>query len=430
MIFFRLSATARLMYSRMGTLFSGTLAAQVIGLASYPFVARIFGPEIFGSYGLILVFSTFISTIITWRYEQCIVQIDNEDESYVLYWLLLATFIISIFIFIAMSVPLLLIFPTVYGLSTATLFFMSLLLGALINISTFLIFISVRFGDFDGLSTQKVVRSLLLAIVQIALGLLWAPALLSLVLANFFASVSAILFLLYSTRTTVLRWLGSFGTENSSIQSLTSLARRFRSFPKFNLPYAVQHNGSSLLMISIVSSYYSITDAGLYFMMRRICHLPSDLISTSISLAFFKAGVDEKRLTGSFKNAFIDSSVPALFLGVGAGVIFFVFGEVMFRYALGNEWARAGALASIYAPFVTLHLVISAMNHTNIIAGKQKSMLIVGSFQTLIFVCSFWLEASYNGSLVHALQNAVLITSPYLVAVFLWYRHQANRVDF
>lgn len=73
--------------------FSGNALSLIIGFLFTPFIARVYGPEAYGSFALFMAVAGLISTVITFQFPSGYVTISDQTE---FYQILKITFILVI----------------------------------------------------------------------------------------------------------------------------------------------------------------------------------------------------------------------------------------------------------------------------------------------------------------------------------------------
>ncbi len=400
---------------------SGTIVAQVVGLAAYPVLTRIYDPNVFGQYAVAFLGAQLLSLTLVGRYEQTIVLTLTKNSLFAVQWLAAVILMISA---TATGIAMLLLAPTLDALLGSQLQFLwpiVAVLGALLNVQIQASLLSIRYDKYTAVSTGKIVKAAVSVICQIGLAVLIGPTIWAMVMGELIATAATVAIFIVFLQKQVLEWLQSARNPTRILRSAKAAALRYSDYPKLNLPHVLLNNGAALVLIAIITTFYSNSRAGEFFIMHRISMLPANIISTSLAMVYFRTAVLEYRELGNFRSAFLNTIVPTAIFGACILGTFWFFAVPLFEFALGSQWGQAGQLAAVYAPFTAVHLMASALGNTNLVAGRQKAMLFVGIGQNLIFVGVLYIGASQGKPLDLALGTAVQFVVPFLLAVCCWY---------
>lgn len=353
-------------YRNILGLFSGMFLARLFPALFALLIVRIYSPENFGLFVLYLTIASALSIVSTGKFENAIILADSAEEKRNLFWLsqkinvwvnAAAAVIIAVVVFVAgigekSTVYLLLLIP-VY----------SFFFAAVQLVRT--IFISNKF--FRKLSFLEIIRSLLTGVLQCLLFVFPETGLfLGAVLAQ------AATFFLFTKKLPETRWVGTIRFLEEELR----LGKRYINFPIYSVASEIFNFLSSQLPVFLVKPFFGATMLGLYSFPHRYVSTPVQLLSTSISRVYVQKAQTLKNnipelggLTLSlFKKQFLMGIIPFAVMGL--------WGEPLFRFVFGAEWAFSGFLAQLIAPWLFVVMLSSPLSSILIVMEKQRVSMV------------------------------------------------------
>ena len=397
------------------TLMTGTVVAQAIPIAISPILTRIYSPKEFGLFGLFFAILSILSVLTNARYESAIMLPKKEEDAINLFALsLIITTSISIVLFLIVlflddkialwlgnkEVKIWLYFVPI------TVFFVGLY-NSLDKYNT-------RQKNYKDIAKSKVVKSFVLATVQLSIGFIkqGATGLVSgQILAQMFANLKLLKNIIKNK--TLL--------EKISINSIKAEAKRYIKFPKYSLGGVIASSLSVHFIEILISSFFSIATLGFYALVHRILGLPSSLIGGSIGQVFFQEATQEKHRSGKaieiYKKTFKKLSV--------LGILFFGFlyfsVEDIFTFVFGQKWQIAGVYAQILTPLFFIRFIYVSLSMTYDVFESLKTELVwqVSYFLGLMAL----IYISKNGSFESFLHIFTIYGSiMYLISLYITYQ--------
>jgi O-antigen/teichoic acid export membrane protein len=371
------------------TLFSGSAITQLIGFLFLPFLTRLFLPEEFGVFYLFLTTASIISMITTGGYEKAFVipESDRHAEQLLLFALMLSAGV-TVFSFI------ILIFLNQWGdsffqtkHSRLILWLMpvySLLFGVIRIFQNW----SIRIKRYRWLSQSNVIRSGSLSGIQTAFGIFHT--------GSFGLVMGACLGQLFP-----LWFLFRRGGENVGRITMSKLkeawlrGKEYISYPVYKMPSDLLNEVSIQLPVYVFMSVFSKAVVGIYTLPQKIISQPSKFIGQAVAEVYYRQASelnarkqDISDLTfRTYKNLFILGVIP--FLAV------MLWGQEIFSFVFGNEWAESGRIASILSPWLLFVFAGSPVSYTFLI--RQKLRL---SFLMNLLLLFIRLAALLTGALI------------------------------
>jgi teichuronic acid exporter len=398
-------------------LMTGTVVAQAIAYLIYPILTQLYDAEDMADQTLYMRIVAFISVMATARYELTLPIAKRDVHAFHLYQL---SFRIALVVIATATVAfgVYLLFRPVRqnDLLFLSLTILSAYLAASINLGTSW---AVRTKQFRRISQQRVTNSLAGGAFKLLFGWFsWGG--MGLVFGSFLAYLfSSVVFVFDFLK--LRKQHGNYKTA----KRMRVLSREYKQFPALSLPLALIDLAVDLAIASLVLFYYDKESYGLYSYALMILKVPLMVIGQSVGQVFMNkcsVMVNEGKsvvplITKTFSTLFLLSIVPFTLL--------FFFGEELFAFVFGEEWAVAGVYASILSPALLLNFVLSPVSGMPLVMGRQKEVFVIGLInavgQLAIFGALPRMWPEYFGDLKNVLWVATAFQSALFVAVFFVY---------
>ena len=328
---------------------TGIAAGQAISLAFTPFITRLYGPEAFGALAAFTAVVNIITPLSTLGFANAIVMPATEEGATAVARLSLVC--------AALVAPLALavvwLFQSQLALWTgleATPGFLylipvSLLLGALLSVADQA---AIREGLFKAKAGSHVASILLMNIAKLAGGLLAPSGLVLIVIAMLGKVLNYSVLIARVPRKgafQVRRWIGTAGIRMAAAEQ--------RDFALYRMPQSVINASALGLPVLLLTTYFGPAAAGQYSLTVLVLGAPVMLLGNSVGEVFYP----------KVTRAIVDGSPDASKLLRKATLILSLFalgpfglvtllGAIIFPFAFGEEWSRAGE----YAQWIALWL--------------------------------------------------------------------------
>ncbi len=393
-------------------LMTGVGLAQVLNIGAYPILTRLYGPEDFGLLAVLTSFCMPISVAAAFGYEPAVVLPEKNEEAASLLslnCLLIALTVTACFLILFSARFTLETWVNVPGFSGAVWWlFPAPLLVALNRTLDFWLSRHERFGR---MGASRVVGAGAGAAVKIGWGVILRSA--AGLLAGFLACEIWKMILLMSGA-------GREMIRRPSLRCLGRLARRFRDFPRFHLPFLLLQNLTSYLPMLFFSAAFGAAMVGFFSLGMRMILIPVELAVQSVTQVFYPRSVDEKGAAGGLASLVERTTAQLLLVGFVPFVFLGAAGPFLFGLAFGAAWSKAGVYAQLLAPALFIQFVTGPQILFNTL-GRQKLGLIWQA-------CSFSavMGAVALGALLDSETLAVALLS---TALFVSY-WQLGRINF
>jgi O-antigen/teichoic acid export membrane protein len=406
-------------------LMTASVVSLAINVLISPILTRIYSAEQIGDVNLYTRIVAFISTIATVRYELSLPIAKQQLHAFHLYRL---TYRIALVILTGIGIVGLL-YALIKPVDTYSMWFMLLvIIGAYLSVWINIgINWSIRTKGFKRISQQRIIASV------VSNGLKWFFGMIGWKTYGLLVSLS--LGYLASSVLFMLDFVQQKRTYRSfkATKRMRVLSKEYRQFPIMSLPHVMIDLGVDLAMASLIIGFYSKADFGLFSHAYGLLKMPIGIVGQSIGQVFTNRFSELIHSKQKVVPLFLKTTRTLFLLSIVPFTVLFFFGEPIFAFVFGKEWATSGAYASIMIPWLMLNFLLSPISSLPMILGRQKEALIIGIIsgagQLLIFGALPELSAYFRLSFEHVLWVASGFQSVLLIAVFYVYYRFAMVAD-
>jgi O-antigen/teichoic acid export membrane protein len=168
-----------------------------------------------------------------------------------------------------------------------------------------------------------------------------------------------------------------------SIKRVRFLIKRYKDFPKINLPSNLMNTLCLLLPIIIVNSKFGDEITGYFDLTRVVLTVPFALISVSTSQVLFQKTSEAINKKTGFKSTFKVIIIPLLILSVLSIITITFFAIPIFELFFGPQWNLSAEISKILIFSASVRLVVSPLSITLLSLEKIKTMTL---WQTSYFI--------------------------------------------
>lgn len=334
-------------FRNVATLVSGTTVAQIIALAIYPLLSRMYTPEDFGVFALYMSILTITNILATAKYELAVLMPAEDRDSVNLVGLsALITLSVSLLLVLVISLLNRQIGKMV-GNPDLTIWLW------LIPVSTFLNglyqslnYWTIRSKRFRNVTAANLSQSLVNSSMKLGGGVAWSgPAgLIAGAVVGQLAGLLAYLAGFLRKDRKKLSWLNR--------SEMAAQARKYHRFPRYTMLLGISNNFSGNLPVFVFSSAFSTAVTGLYSFGITVIFRPMNLVTVALRQVFSQRIIQKvnhnEPILGDIRRLFIKmlqfSVVPFLLTGI--------FAPVLFRIVFGPEWEKAGEYTRVLIPWL------------------------------------------------------------------------------
>lgn len=396
---------------------SGAGLGQLITILSAPFVARIYGPEAFGVYGLMVALVMPTGQVLSLGYHHALPIVDEEADSYAL---TRASTLIAALLALAMSLLALPLMPQVLSwsanptqwwvLTLVPLCAFLTALGRLVDQSF------IRQSRFASSALALVLQSVVSSAVWL-IGGLWYPD--PLMLATGFIAG-------WCTRLLMQLSVHRFTPAPTIRPSMWSRVLRHRRFALYRGPHLLLNELSQLAPMAILTAFFGSAAAGYYALVRRTLSLPATLVGKSIGDALMPRM--RQALSAGLPLGPLQAKLTwtMVLIAIGPFAVVVIAGPGIYQLVFGAEWSVAGS----YARWMALWLFVGFFNVPSVKAlqflGRQKDALLFESCYLLTRVSSLAAVVALGGGDIEAVAVSSLV-GMILNGALIWYARSCVR---
>ena len=336
----------------------GSGAAQLINLASYVILARLYGPADFGGFALFMTVVGILGPIACGRFDLIIQSAPDRQLPALIARARRANILVSTALAVASMT-----FAAMSGQ-------ISMIEGLLVGVGVFLtgwVLTSnarlVRAEHYRIASRTTVIRSAATAATQIVLAFI-NPNALGLIVGFCVGFAVQAVFL--------TRAVQGLPSPRSTRRRDRFIMARYASQISLDIPTAVLLGTALNIMNFLVLDLYSREEVGYYSMAYRVAALPLTLISGALAEVFYQKASASFRATRGFWrelkfNLLLTLSI-SLFIIVPIGIL----APPIFSIAFGPQWERAGYLVICLLPLLAVRLVTDSVQIAPLIIGRAS----------------------------------------------------------
>ena len=354
-------------------LLSGNILAQIITLAAYPIIARIYSPEEMGTLNLFVSIFAILVLLANAEYQNILVFHKNEkDLPSVLALCLSCVALVTALILI--TVPFSAEISSLFGSADlADWYFLMPIYVAATAIWNICDSLLIRKKLFKYISVYLVLLAIYNVALKILLGNLgWSTAGLIISAVSGSVVILVVMILFAQQRDKLFSSLGSHPTWNS----ILTLAREYIKFPKFSLSRKTLNMLSKSLPIFLLSAHFGMTEIGLYGMALLLAHTPINVACSSLYKIMFRF-VSEKVWKQEKILPIIKKYVASvLMIGIPSFALLFLILPDLTAMLLGDNWRISGEYIRLMLPWLLAFAVSNVIDFLPQLFKRQEGLLI------------------------------------------------------
>ncbi len=354
-------------------LVSGNVAGQVVALAAYPFLTRIYSNAEFGVFALFMSLSNILTTLATGKYEESIILTASSGERH-----RLTGFIVKLVLSVSVVIGLLL---GIFRESIFSLFDMNSLLPHWYLIP-FMIFwggmyaimsnLAVKMKQFKTLASANIAQNTSSSAFKLGLGYgSFTGA--GLILSNLLAYIVAF----FSFRKLWKELKFSLSTPWSE-QKESGL--KYRDFPQYNMTRNMVNSFSGDTPFLLLTGVFGEATLGLFSLAMTMGFRPTTLISNSLFNTLFEKTSAYKQegkvIFPVIKKYWMQVSLFSLPV---AAIIFWI-APPIFGWIFGDGWEQSGIYFRYLLPWVFMSVLSYPMVFIPALFKKQNQALWIEVF--------------------------------------------------
>jgi lipopolysaccharide exporter len=346
--------------------FGGT-AAQILTVATIPIITRLYSPEAYAGWALLMSVVIIFTSVATLRYELAVVLPSTHEEA--------ANVIVVcaiVTVIIAACSAILLPVSGAWLLGEAFRKELKLWLWCVppLIVATGMYQASnswcTRTQEFRWYSLSQLALPLLTIISQILAGLLGfktSSGLIAGTLVGQFVALLLLLLLIYFK-------YGGLIIHSISPEKVKQSFLKYKVYPFYMTPYTLVGTIRDRLVYFLLANFGGRAEVGFYNLSSRLVNMPNSLLSSAIRPVFFQraASTDFRSLEGVINRALRSLAICV----VPFWILFLFHAKTFFELVFGEPWREAGLYASILSvPAIPL-LLGNWLDRAFDVLGRQR----------------------------------------------------------
>ncbi len=397
------------------TLISGTTLAQVISLAIYPALSRMYTPDDFGVFAFFMSILGITNIAATAKYELAILMPREDRDSLNLVGL---SAIITLFVSLVLGILVILLNRQLaLALDNESIRFWLYLIpvSTLLNgLYQSLNYWSIRQKRFKNITAANLSQSLANSSVKLGagalvsgpFGLIWGV-----IVGQVTGFLTFLLNFLKKDRSK-LGWLAK--------TLMKSQAREYYRFPKYNMLLGISNSVASGLPVFVLTAWFSTAVAGLYSFGLTMIFRPMNLVTTAFSQVFSQRIISKVNeglpILDDVRRLFI----KMLQFSVLPFALVAVFAPAIFKVVFGPEWEAAGQYTRILISWLFVVFLSAPFAFLPDLFKKQGTALVIDIIKLFLRAAALLVGVYFGGIFVTLilLSGASLLV---LVYQIIWY---------
>jgi lipopolysaccharide exporter len=352
------------------TLSSVPLLSQVLGLLLTPIVTRLYAPEEFGLLNSFSSITAFLCVFATLAFHSSILLPKKDTKAFnMLVVCLLSTVFFTIISYFLIFFFEDFILEKLNIIKLKNYIFLIPLFVLLHGTFQTLRFWNTRFKNFKTIAASKASEVITNKTTVLGLGFSGYVSGGSLIYGVLMASIIKNTLLLLDFKKQTYRF------TKISWFDIKSGFKRYIKFPKYSLWSELLSRTPALIIVFLILKYFDSTVLGYYGLCIMVLTLPTVFITSSIMEAFSPRAAEAKHtnthldlLKLIYERVVSLTIFPFLILGI--------YGDVLFGYFFGIEWAEAGLIAQILVFRIFCEIIFNPIISLTVIIEKQEINLI------------------------------------------------------
>lgn len=404
-------------YKNILVLASGSIIARIISIVSIPIISRIYSPADMGVLSAFVSLTSVLVAFTSLRYSVVIPL--PRTLGYALNTSVLCLIVLTI-------ISLLIFIITFFYSSTLFQFFNISYLNNywyLLPISVFLFGLSeilniwaVRFKSFKLISVANVYQSSIGSLSKIVFGFFSANPI-SLIIGQILVQAGCVI-------TLSKFFISKYDKKKISIKKMLFISRYYIDIPKFRLPSQVLLSLSVNMPILFFSSYFGSQITGQVGFALMVLSLPISLIGQTIGQAFYgEIASIGRREPHRIRKLSRDILKKLLVISLLPFILLVIFGEDLFKFFFGPEWADAGQYARIMSLYIIANLASSPLVNILNVYVRNSFYLWINLSRFFLLIGVFSISISIDLNIIKTLVlYSVCMTVHYIIITTLIFK--------
>jgi O-antigen/teichoic acid export membrane protein len=354
-------------FKNIVTLLTGNTIGQIIGFAAIPVLTRLYTPEEFGAVALFVSIANVLAIASNGRYDMAIVPPKRNSQAF---HLLIGGIGLALIFSVALFIPIAIFNEKISSafddLSFNKIIWLLPLLVFIVGSHKSLHFWFNRQRGYKVIATNRVAQSASQTVVKLGRSFFstgsWGLAI--------GALVGEVTSWLHFMHRLIKDDLWRF--RKASFKSIKKAFNDYSNFPKFLMPMGVINAFSVNVLIFMLTAIANTTIVGYYERAWRVISMPFSLLSTSFGNVFYE------RMTRSENpvRLYLISYFANLAFAMVVLLPVLLWGEQIFSFVLGRDWAIAGKVAKLIVPLTVFNYATACVSNVFSVFQRNQVLLV------------------------------------------------------
>ncbi len=366
-------------FRNVATLMTGSTIAQLIALAIYPVLTKIYTPDEHGLFSLYMGIIAITGIIATGRYQLAILM-PSEDKKAVN--LAALGLLLSIGVGLILLVVVALFREQIAGMFKVPgiekwLWYVPLS-TVLIGFFQVSIYWHNRHKHFRSTATGNLTQSIVNSGVKLTTSGA-VPAGGGLILGAIAGQVAGAGYFLFS-------WLRKFRIHFTGISraGMKEVAAIYYRFPGFNLPNNLVNSISNSMPVFLLGAYFGAAELGLYSLGFTMIFRPMNLVTNSMEQVFSQRVIKKYTERISIRRDVITLIKRSFQIGIIPFLLAGVFGPLIFRTIFGAEWEVSGRYMQLLIPWFFTAFIANQLTFIPDLFSLQKTAFLLNIIRLVL----------------------------------------------
>ncbi len=394
---------------------TGTTIAQIIALAIYPILTKIYSDTDFGLFTLYMSIISITGIMSTGRYQLAILMPEDDKK---------AINLAALGVFIGFFLSVILLLLVVFFRENIGILFKNEAIvkwAWYIPLSTFLIAIfqvSIYWFNRHKNFKQTAVANLSQSVTNSGLKLSTS----SVVHGGGGLIAGAIGGQIIGAVWFIVKWIRTYREHfrNISYTAMMKVGKEYYRFPGFNLPNNLINNISNSLPVFLLSTFFTSSHVGLYGMGFAMIFRPMNLITNSMEQVFSQRIInkynDKLPLWNDIRLLLLRSAQISIIPFLLAGI----FGPFIFKVIFGPGWEESGRYMQLLVPWLFAAFMANQLTFLPDMFSRQKTAFLFNAIRLVLRIggmaVGIYFESVYLMLALFSLASLLVV-----IATIVWY---------
>jgi O-antigen/teichoic acid export membrane protein len=393
----------------------GGVASQAISLLALPIISRLYAPESYASWAIIMATAGIFGAIACFRYELAIVIPKKEEEASSILWgCAISAITTGLIVAVILQIPWL--HKIIMSETVGNEWFYTLFVPVMIVTMGFnfiLQYWSIRQQAYTLNSFAQIVLVIVTLILQVFWAVKYSASSLGLLIGSCGGQIASVLVLLIG-----IFYIGKYPQIGRHIfKAIPNVFNQYRNFFIYSTPYTLFGTARDRASIFVLGYFLENKEVGLYAFAQRIMGFLVSLVSNAIRPVLFQNAASKgiKSVENKINNILRWLAI----ITIPFVVLYFFYAKEIFILFFGEKWAGSGFMGKFLILPVFTFLFCNWMDRIMDVMGKQRLTMIFEVVFASASIAGLWLGFILKTGLTGALLIQCIILIMYNI-VYLY----------